>query len=193
MRDIIKLAVFLLVTSAVAGLGVGYVNTLTNPLIEEQILKAKIASFKEVYPQSDEVKDQTANYLKPDKKSLLKEVNIAYRKGTPAGVLYTVETKGYSGPITLMAGFDIASGRLTAIKVLGQTETPGLGAKAKDKFFQDRFRDKNAATPLEVSKLAPVKENQIQAITASTITSKAVTKGVNAAREHFLAGFAKKP
>jgi len=92
-----------------------------------------------------------------------------------------------------MAGFDIASGRLTAIKVLGQTETPGLGAKAKDKFFQDRFRDKNAATPLEVSKLAPVKENQIQAITASTITSKAVTKGVNAAREHFLAGFAKKP
>jgi electron transport complex protein RnfG len=193
MRDIVKLAVFLLVTSGVAGLGVGYVNILTTPLIEEQILKAKIASFKEVYPQSDEVKDQTANYLKPDKKSLLKEVNIAYRKGAPAGVLYTVETKGYSGPITLMAGFDIASGRLTAIKVLSQTETPGLGAKAKDKFFQDRFRDKNAATPLEVSKLAPVKENQVQAITASTITSKAVTKGVNAAREHFLTGFGKKP
>lgn len=193
MRDIVKLAVFLLITSGVAGLGVGYVNTLTGPLIEEQILKAKIASFKEVYPQSDEVKDETANYLKPDKKSLLKEVNIAYRKGAPAGALYTVETKGYSGPITLLAGFDIASGRLTAIKVLSQTETPGLGAKAKDKFFQDRFRDKNATTPLEVSKLAPVKENQIQAITASTITSKAVTKGVNAAREHFMATFANHP
>ena len=87
MRDIIKLAVFLLVTSGVAGLGVGYVNILTNPIIEEQILKAKIASFKEVYPQSDEVKDETASYLKPDKKSLLKEVNIAYRNGAPAGVL----------------------------------------------------------------------------------------------------------
>jgi electron transport complex protein RnfG len=191
MRDIVKLAVFLLVTSAVAGLGVGYVNNLTNPLIEEQILKAKIASFKEVYPQSDEVKDETSRYLVPDKKSLLKEVNMAYRKGAPAGVIYTVETRGYSGPITLLAGFDIASGRLTAIKVLSQTETPGLGAKAKDKFFQDRFRDKNAVTPLEVSKQAPFKENQVQAITASTITSKAVTKGVNAAREHFLAGFTK--
>jgi len=192
MRDIIKLAVFLLVTSGIAGLGVGYVNTLTNPLIEKQILKAKIASFKEVYPLSDEVKDETASYLKPDKKSLLKEINMAYRKGVPAGVLYTVETKGYSGPITLLAGFDIATGKLTAIKILSQSETPGLGAKSKDKFFQERFREKNSATPLEVTKQAPVKENQIQAITASTITSKAVTKGVNAAREHFLAGFGNK-
>jgi electron transport complex protein RnfG len=191
MRDIVKLAVFLLVTSGVAGLGVSYVNSLTGPLIEKQILQAKINSFSEVYPQSDEVKDETAKYLKPDKKSLMKEVNIAYRKGAPAGVLYTVVTKGYGGPITLMAGFDIASGKLTAIKVLSQTETPGLGSKSKDSFFQDRFRDKNTATPLEVTKLAPVKENQIQAITASTITSKAVTKGVNAAREHFVAGFAK--
>jgi H+/Na+-translocating ferredoxin:NAD+ oxidoreductase subunit G len=192
MRDIIKLAVFLLVTSGVAGLGVGYVNTLTAPLIEKQILKAKTDSFKEVYPGSDEVKDETAKYLKPDKKSLLKEVNIAFRKGSPAGVIYTVETKGYGGPIMLLAGFDIASGRLTAIKVLSQTETPGLGAKSKEKFFQDRFKGKSAATPLEVSKQAPVKENQIQAITASTITSKAVTRGVNAAREHFIASFAEK-
>ena len=72
MRDIIKLSLFLLVTSGVAGLGVSYVNSLTGPLIEKQILLAKINSFKEVYPQSDEVKDETANYLKPDKKSLVK-------------------------------------------------------------------------------------------------------------------------
>lgn len=189
MRDIIKLAVFLLVTSGVAGLGVGYVNSLTGPLIEQQILKAKTDSFKEVFPQSDEVKDETAKFLKPDKKSMLKELNMAYLKGAPAGVIYTVETKGYSGIITLLAGFDLASGRLTAIKVLSQSETPGLGAKSKEKFFQDRFKGKGAATQLEVSKQAPVKENQIQAITASTITSKAVTKGVNAARENFIANF----
>ncbi|MCM2359106.1 MAG: RnfABCDGE type electron transport complex subunit G [Geobacteraceae bacterium] len=191
MRDIIKLGAFLLVISGVAGLGVGYVFSLTNPLIEKQILQNKINSFKEVYPQADKVENETASYLRESHDPAVKEVNIAYRDGSPVGVIYAVETKGYSGPISILAGFDIAAAKITAIKVLNQSETPGLGAKAKDKFFQDRYRDKNAAAPLEVTKTAPVKEIQIQAITASTITSRAVTKGVNAAREHFAANFAR--
>jgi len=191
MRDIIRLGVFLLLVSAVAGLGVGYVNSLAGPLIEKQILQTKIDSFKEVYPQADKVTDESGKYLQADHSPTLKEVNIAYRNGLPSGVIYAVETKGYSGPISILAGFDIAGRNITAIKILNQTETPGLGAKAKDSFFQNRYKDKSATSPLEVTKTAPVKDNQIQAITASTITSKAVTKGVNAAREHFAANFAK--
>jgi electron transport complex protein RnfG len=191
MRDIFKLSVFLLIVAGVAGAGLSYVNGLATPLIAEQIRQNKINSFKEVYPQSDKVENESAIYLKDAHDPALKEVNIAYRNGIPAGVLYAAETKGYSGTISVLAGFDIATAKITAIKVLSQTETPGLGAKAKDRFFQDRYKDKNTAVPLEVTKTAPVKESQIQAITASTITSKAVTKGVNAAREHFTAHFAK--
>jgi H+/Na+-translocating ferredoxin:NAD+ oxidoreductase subunit G len=191
MRDIVKFGMFLLIVSGVAGLGVGYVNSLTGPLIAQQILQNKINSFKEVYPRADKVENETANYLKDNHNPMVKEVDIAYREGAPAGVIYGVETKGYGGTISLLAGFDIASGKITAIKVLSQKETPGLGAKSKEKFFQDRYRDKSAASPLEVTKTEPVRENQIQAITASTITSKAVAKGVNAAREHFAANFAK--
>lgn len=190
MRDIIKLAIFLLAVAGVAGAGVSYVNSVTGPLIEKQILQSKLDSFKEVYPQSDKVVDETASYLKQDHDPVVKEVNIAYRNGAAAGVIYTVETKGYSGAISMLSAFDIAAGRITGVKVLNQTETPGLGAKAKDKFFQDRYKDKAATAPLEVTKTAPVKDNQVQAITASTITSKAVTLGVNAARQHFAANFA---
>lgn len=188
MADIIKLGLFLMMVAAVAGLGVGYVNTMASPLIEKQILEEKIRSFKEVYPEGDKVENETAKYL-PAPDPILKEVNIAYRNGTPSGVIYLAQTKGYSGPITILAGFDQGSGKITAVKVLSQTETPGLGAKAKDPAFQNRYKGKNSAEALEVSKTAPTKENQIQAITASTITSKAVTKGVNAAREHFVATF----
>jgi electron transport complex protein RnfG len=191
MRDIVKFGLFLLIVSGVAGLGVGYVNSLTGPLIEKQILQRKIDSFKEVYPRADKVENETARYLIDGHNPMVKEVDIAYRDGSPAGVLYGVETKGYGGVISLLAGFDLASGNITAIKILSQKETPGLGAKSKEKFFQDRYRDKSTATPLEVTKTEPVRENQIQAITASTITSKAVTKGINAAREHFSANFAK--
>lgn len=188
MADIIKLGLFLMMVAAVAGLGVGYVNTMASPLIEKQILEEKIRSFKEVYPEGDKVENETAKYLTVPN-PILKEVNIAYRSGIPAGVIYLAQTKGYSGPVTILAGFDQASGKITAVKVLSQTETPGLGAKAKDPAFQNRYKGKDSAVALEVSKTAPTKENQIQAITASTITSKAVTKGVNAAREHFVATF----
>jgi len=190
MREIVKLSLFLMLVAGVAGAGLSYVNGLTGPLIEKQILQQKIDGFKEVYPQSDRVENESAKYLKDPHDPGLKEVNLAYRGAEPAGVIYAVESKGYSGPITLLAGFDIATAKLTAIKVLSQRETPGLGAKAKEKPFQDRYRGKSAAVPLEVTKSAPSRENQIEAITASTITSKAVTKGVNAAREHFNANFA---
>ena len=189
MREILKLSVFLLIVSGIAGASLNYVNSLAGPLIEKQILQNKIDSFKEVYPQAEKVEDESATYLRDSHDLAIKEVDIAYRSGVPAGVIYAVESKGYSGPISILAAFDIATARITAIKILNQRETPGLGAKAKESKFQDRYRDKNSAIALEVTKTAPVKENQIQAITASTITSKAVTKGVNAAREHFLAHF----
>ena len=190
MRDIIKLTLFLLVIAGIAGAGLSYVNGLTGPLIEQQILQQKIDGFKEVYPHADKVENESAKYLQEPHDSGLKEVNIAYRNGAPAGVIYAVESKGYSGPISLLAGFDIATAKITAIKVLSQRETPGLGAKAQESSFQERYKNKSAAEALEVTKKAPAKENQIEAITASTITTKAVTKAVNAAREHFTARFA---
>lgn len=190
MRDILKLGLFLLLVAGVAGAGLSYVNGLASPLIAQQILQNKIDSFKEVYPQGEKVEDETATYLQDPHDRVIKEVNIAYRSGAPAGVIYAVETKGYSGPISLLAAFDIATAKITAIKVLSQRETPGLGAKATESKFRDRYKDKKTDVALEVTKTPPLRENQVQAITASTITTKAVTKGVNAAREHFIAHFA---
>jgi len=189
MRDIIKLSLFLMLVAGVAGAGLSYVNGLTGPLIEKQIRQQKIDGFKEVYPESDRVENESQKYLNASHSPLLKEVNLAYSGTAPAGVIYAIESKGYSGPIVLLAGFDIATAKLTAVKVLSQRETPGLGAKAQERPFLDRYKGKDLAVPLEVSKGAPAKDNQIEAITASTITSKAVTVGVNAAREHFLANF----
>jgi Na+-translocating ferredoxin:NAD+ oxidoreductase RnfG subunit len=97
MLDILKLGLFLLVIAAVAGLGVGYVNSMTDPLIRKQALQAKIDSFKEIYPRGEEVKDESAHYLKSDTNPLIKEIDVAYKSGAPAGVIYLVEPKGYGG------------------------------------------------------------------------------------------------
>ena len=58
MLDIMKLAVFLLVVSAVAAFGVGYVNSMTVPVIDKQARQMKTDSFKEVYPQGEEIKNE---------------------------------------------------------------------------------------------------------------------------------------
>jgi Na+-translocating ferredoxin:NAD+ oxidoreductase subunit G len=192
MADIVRLALFLALIAGISGVGLSYVNGLTNPLIEKQMLKEKNESMREVYPDGDKVVEESATYLAANTDPVLKELSVAYKADKPAGVLYLVQTKGYSGPISLLIGFDIATQKITAIKVLSQTETPGLGAKAKDAAFQNRYKNKMAAIALEVTKTPPVKENQIQAITASTITTRAVTVGVNRAREHYLATFGTK-
>lgn len=189
MRDVLKLGVFLLIVAGVAGLGLGYVNSLTAPVILAQEEENKISGFKEVYSQAEEIKDESAEYLSDGGEGIVKEVNVAYQNGNQAGVIYMVEPKGYGGEIQMLVAFDIASKEITAIKVLSNKETPGLGAKCSEEYFSERFQNKNAEGALELVKQEPVGDNQVMAITAATITSKAVVEGVNTAREHFVSNF----
>lgn len=64
------------------------------------------------------------------------------------------------------------------------SETPGLGAKSKDPAFIDQYNDKDAKQ-LKVIKNAVPKDDEIVAIAGATITSNAVTKGVNQSIELF--------
>ena len=62
------------------------------------------------------------------------------------------------------------------------SETPGLGARSKEEAFYGQYAFK-PATELSVVKSGAAGETEIQAISGATITSKAVTSGVNAAVE----------
>ncbi len=56
------------------------------------------------------------------------------------GVIYTVEPVGYNGRIQLLAGFEITTPKITAIKILQQSETPpGLGDQVQKKFLYGSF------------------------------------------------------
>jgi len=189
MRNLLKLGVYLLVVGAVAGIAVAYMNNSTEPIIAKRAEEAKLEGLKEVYPAAEAVKDESEKYINDSTPSEITEVNVAYIDSKPVGVIYTVEPRGYSGPISTMVGFDIEEKEITRIKIISQSETPGLGAQCVEPWFTERYQGKDAAKPLEVTKNEPAGDNQIVAITASTITSKAVTDGVNIAREHFLENF----
>ena len=95
--------------------------------------------------------------------------------GNEAGYVFTGGAKGYGGTVGVMVGFD-SEGTITGLEILSHSETPGLGANATKEDFKNRFIGKTGT--LTVDKTSNDGQN-IQAITAATITSKAVVEAVN--------------
>ncbi|MBQ9313138.1 MAG: RnfABCDGE type electron transport complex subunit G [Bacteroidales bacterium] len=94
----------------------------------------------------------------------------------------TYDNNGYGGKIKIMVGLKL-DGSISDYHILETSETPGLGAKAED-WFRDKgnIRDKNP----ETTKFSPTKDGgDIDAITASTITSRAFLTAVQKAYEAF--------
>ena len=101
--------------------------------------------------------------------------NLAYdQQGNTVGCAVNVSSVGFGGPIVIKVGFD-ANGVICNTKVLSQAETPGLGAKCVEPAFSEQFKGWNPSA----RKLAVKKDGgDVDAITASTITSRAYADGL---------------
>ena len=101
--------------------------------------------------------------------------NLAYdQQGNTVGCAVNVSPVGFGGPIVIKVGFD-ANGVICNTKVLSQAETPGLGAKCVEPAFSEQFKGWNPSA----RKLAVKKDGgDVDAITASTITSRAYADGL---------------
>lgn len=96
----------------------------------------------------------------------------------------TYTMNGFSGLIRVMVGFD-STGTIINTSVLEQKETPGLGTKMTEPFFKDQFNGKNPETfALKVKKDG----GQVDAITASTITSRAFCDAIQRAFDSYMKG-----
>ena len=101
--------------------------------------------------------------------------NLAYDElGNVVGCAINVAPVGFGGPIAIKVGFDV-NGVIWNTKELSQAETPGLGAKCVEPAFSDQFKGFDASA----KKLAVKKDGgDVDAITASTITSRAYADGL---------------
>ena len=187
LKETIRLAAILLTICGICTALVAEAFNSTKDTIENRAAQQIRDSYKQVLPDADIMTKQPP----PDNAALL-EVLRSESNGMVNGYIYMAAPSGYSGKITTMIGISHPSMRITGVKILQQTETPGLGAKCEESQFTQQFADKPLVEPLAVSKQA-ARPQEIQAITAATITSKAVVSGINAAREHYQQNYAVKP
>lgn len=110
---------------------------------------------------------------------LLELYRVFDQEDRPVGYAMSVTGNGFSDKITMMVGVSEDLETITGIEILKQTDTPGLGAKIVEPEFKDKFKNLRAVPQVICTKSENPGPNEIQAITAATITSKAVVEIVN--------------
>ena len=186
--SLMNMVLVLTLVAVIMGGILAFVNHLTEGPINEQKEKARADGIKTVMcvdnlqvAKTDEVKQNDAK----GKELTYTIYQIKDAEGNDLGAAVESTTGGFGGDLKVLVGFD-PEGNILGYTLLEHAETPGLGAKA-DKWFQKGQKGdiigKNPAEPLTVSKDG----GQVDAITASTITSRAFLLAVNNAYKAYKA------
>jgi len=160
MKEMARYGFILASICIVASSSLAIVNSITRPIIIALAKAEEEASLRQVMPEAQSfaavksAEDEVIYY-----KALDKDAKII-------GAAFKAQAKGYSSIIEAMVGLK-ADGTITAIKILNQNETPGLGTRITEPSFLGQFSNKNMENFKEVS-----------AITGATVSSKAVIDSV---------------
>ena len=186
MNKIIKNTLILAAITVVSGLVLGAAYEVTKGPIAQTQAKQKQEACQAVYPEADSFEamdvDQKAAkeaIKKMGTNATVDEVYSAVMDGSEAGYVITVTDKdGYGGDIQFAMGIQ-DDGTLNGISILSIGETAGLGMRANTDAFKDQFKDKKV-DKFEYTKTGATADDQIDALSGATITTNAMTNGVNA-------------
>lgn len=172
------MAIVLTAVAVVAGLLLGYVNQVTAEPIAQANAKALSDAIALVVPGFDNEPAANPDTVEVDGVNYV--VYKATKGGQFIGAAVESSANGFGGALNVLVGFD-AEGNIIDYSLLSHAETPGLGSKAADWFKKGSKGDITGRNPGKASLSVSKDGGEIDAITASTITSRAFLKAVNAA------------
>lgn len=167
----VMLAVILAVIAVITALALGVVNYITEDAINEAKTAKTAAAMAAVLPADSYEPVQSG---RTEKISAVMGAYAAYRDGARVGWVVETASSGFGGTISMVVGVD-ADGAVTGVSIVSMSETSGLGANAKKESFRSQYIGKSGTVALTKN------GGEIDALTGATVTSNAVTKGVNAA------------
>ncbi|MDR0408798.1 MAG: RnfABCDGE type electron transport complex subunit G [Spirochaetaceae bacterium] len=188
MKDTIKMTIALVLFAAVACAGLAVVYDSTSKTIAERNQKDTEDALKGLFPNGDDFLKIEAQLPAADGKVAISDSYEVKQDGQVSGIAVTATSAGFQSDITALVGVD-NSGTITGVKILQISDTPGLGANAaKDSYyvnkaekitFYGQFAGMKAWGNIAVKKDG----GDVDAITASTITSRAVSLIVKTAAQ----------
>lgn len=181
----LKLGLSLFVIAAVAAFILALVNAVTADTISRHAEEKRQAAMASVMPGANVFSEMYNTDATIDR------ISGAYNGTTLVGYCVEVSPSGFNGAIQMMVGVD-TYGKVTGTSILDHGETAGLGAKADDPAFLSQYVGKSGTVTVSTGASASQStsgstpavgsgKNTVQAITGATITSKAVTQGINTA------------
>jgi electron transport complex protein RnfG len=201
--DMIKLGLVLMIYAGAACVGLAFVYGATVSTIEANGQKELEAALGELFPpigQAEGPADRSPEGSPEGStdRSTDRFEEVIIESGDPAvhfekcyairqggvltGAAIQASAGSYGGPITVLSGIGV-DGRISRVKIMDHSDTPGLGANAgKPRYYVDKsrkitfygqFSGKGAEDPFEA-------RGDVAAITAATITSRAVSLAVKA-------------
>ena len=176
MRDMVPLVVICLVSALL----LASFNLLTKDPIEQNSLRAAEETRTRMLPvaASFEAMEVTEG---SNMDSVYQGLDAS---GEPVGYVIQTTVNGYGGEVVVTLGMDM-DGVITGVDVGGEnfSETPGLGALAKEPKFTQQYIGKTVPLTL-VKGNEPKGDNTIDAISGATRTSSAVNGGINLAGKY---------
>lgn len=165
MNKTLKLTVFLAIVAAIATGILALVNSQTAPVIAANEASAQTAELEALYPDASNI--EIVEDFTGDANGLVQEVY----KVDDTAYAFKVQSKGYADDVIFLIGYN-TDGSNSKFAMLQNNDTPGFGQKLAEQGYIDSMTGKNAADGAEM-------------ISGATVTSNAVSNGVNAAIEVF--------
>lgn len=176
MGNIIKMSAILFLVAGLASGILAFYNSTTSPIIKKLAMEKETAARSYVMPESvkefEEIKSDKVKYFKAKDGD-----------GSIVGYVFLAKGPGFSGDVETMVGVD-PKFKIFTIKVVKQTETPGLGAETQvikygdDKPFFEGWLEGKSALGVVVDKDDANSKDKVQSITGSTITTRTVCNSI---------------
>jgi len=181
----VTMVLTLLIVTFVASAALGYLYELTKGPIAASKLAKLNKAITQVVPEYDTIPQNKVYKMEVDGDSLV--FYPAYKNEKLIGTaVSTFTNQGFSGEIKLMVGF-LPDGTIHNISVLEHKETPGLGDKMQ-KSKSDWSVQFNGKDPANFQLLVTKDGGDVDAITASTISSRAFCDAVQRAYNAYMEG-----
>lgn len=175
MKRYFRTALVLMLICAVAATVLALVNSVTAPKIKAFEDQKVIDALKEISNGMDigekKVTDDEILYYYP----LTKNSEIT-------GYILGLSGSGYGGEFSLVASYN-TSGEILGAKLLSNSETPGLGKKAENSEYMDKFIGTGDINSVPTNKNM-LSETDAQAVSGASITFGGVSKALKLGSEY---------